>query len=112
MWIDHVVPLLKKRYKLKSNQVASIEDLPYSMPRGRVVELLGRERGNFAIYHGDDFPDGTYKASELKKIVAYFGLTNRLLLKQVKIDFDDHEIMVPEEQEDLESIIGPVPYGD
>ncbi len=108
MWFDHVIPLLKKKYKLPAKQRVKLGDLTYSMPRGRVTEVVEGGESVFLIRHGDDFPEGVRKESELKKIVAYFGLTNRA----VEYEVDPHETMVPEEQDDLEAIIGSVPYGD
>lgn len=110
MWFDHIVPLLKKKYKLTKQEAVRLTDLSYSMPRGRVTELLERGQSSFMVRHGGDFPGGLRKESELKKIVAYFGLTNRVILKQVEFVVDQHEKMIEEEQVDLSEIIGDVPY--
>jgi hypothetical protein len=108
MWFDHVMPLLKKKYKLTKSETVRLGDIPYSLPRGRITEFVERGESTFFIRHGDDFPKGLRKESELKKIVAYFGLTNRT--RQVEYEVDPHEAMVRGEQDDLEAIIGPVPY--
>ncbi len=110
MWADHIIPLLKKKYKLTAKQGAKLRDFPYSMPRGRVTELTEGGESVFMIRHGDDFPKGLRAESELKKIVAHFGLTNRVMLGHVETIIDPHETMVQEECEDLEAIIGSVPY--
>lgn len=110
MWEKHVIPMLKKKYKLSAKRAVRLMDVSYAMPRGRVTEFVERGTSTFIIRHGDDFPQGTSKNSELKKIVAYFGLTNRIVLKQVEFEVDPHEQMDPEEQDVLEEIIGPVPY--
>lgn len=110
MWFDHVIPVLKKKYKLTSKQVAWLGDLPYSLPRGRVTEITERGESAFMVRHGHDFPSGLREASELKKIMAYFGLTNRVILGHVETIVDPHETMVAEEQAVLQGMIGPVPY--
>ncbi len=106
MWKRHIVPLLRKKYKFSRDEVSLANDLPYSMPRGRVTEVIEGGESVFIVRHGKDFPVGLRQESELKKIVAEFGLTNRSILGQVEFIYDPHETTVEEERVDMKNLIG------
>ena len=112
VWVDYVLPVLVKHYKLTDDQTDKLKPLYYSMPRGRINHLAflpgHSSSGRWVVAHGRDFP--LDEDSELKNIVNAFNLSGLVLWKMVDFEVADHEKMSKRHMEDIQKIIGPVPY--
>jgi hypothetical protein len=106
-WGEKIAPLLIKDWKIKKSLHADVRRLQHSLPRGRVAET---KAGEFLIAHGNDFPSGLNKESELDKIISAFGLTRRHLIGQASAAYWKHETMNEAEKLRLMEIIGPIKY--
>ena len=113
VWSASLCEDLGNHYRLSPSDRDRLRNLPYGLPRGRVDvrELIqGRPAGGWHVYHGDDFPSGLFKESELKKIIGLFDLTRLALQDQVKIVVVEHEKMSKSDKEEIQKILGPIPY--
>ena len=119
-WEKYIVPKLIQHYKLDDSQIDKLNELPYSMPRGRVT-FTGKDTGIHAIVggeeeqpntwhldHGNDFP--LDKESEERRLISGFNLTGPANSNKVKFRRVNHETMLPAQQARLTAIIGEVPY--
>lgn len=104
-WRESVVPDIAKHYKIDSRPLAP---LYYSMPRGRVVSERYGEK--YRIVHGGDFPSSLGESAEIKSLVGLFGLSNRMILGKVSVEFHEHETMDADHQKRMKKIIGKIPY--
>jgi len=119
VWKKYVVPILRKRYKLKAAVAQQVADVAYGVPRGRVDQVSpdiyksGEKPGNWMFYCGNDFPSTLTLESERRKLISAFGLS-RLAAKapdRIRFELAAHEKMVPEDQEKLQKLLGvKIPY--
>ena len=103
-------------YHLTEEQIEQLKELPYGLPRGRVdtsdsaleLGIIPSETGKYFLLHGDDFPFD--KESEIRKIISLFNLTNFAVRGQVSEKVVEHETMLPKQVEEIQKILGPIPY--
>ncbi len=92
IWPDVLRIIGEKWGKEPEKLVRRIGDNPYSLPRGRVV-FLARQR--WGIAHGEDTPPGM----TLETVRLRFNLPR----SQTKLFFDEHEVMIAEHLNALET---------
>ncbi len=104
LWEQYIVPLIldgwvsistTRRQALKNK----LANLPYALPRGRVVE----QSNAFTVYWGDDLHP-TFGITQ-RDIEACFGLHGSARWKT-----DDHEHCQKEDRDTLGAVLGIVPF--
>jgi len=114
VWENFVVPELKEHYKLTDIQVEELKALRYSMPRGRAGQAAylpnDPTSSKWYISHGDDFPSSLSADAEKKTLVNAFNLIGPVLHNMVEYQTVDHEKMDDKHKEEIQKIIGKVPY--
>ena len=93
-WYTLVERVIAPFYKISDqNLIASIKNIPYSMPRGRVSEyqLRNGPRTWIAVC-GNDF---VYSKKEQQQILSEFNLYQQFAAGLVRFVPDDHEVMLP-----------------
>jgi len=99
-WRNVISPLMSTHYKANERD---INDLPYSMPRGRVQVLPDRQgRQTWVIYHGLDF---LMTDSMKKQVLEQFDLSAQWRAGLVRFVPDDHEIVMQDDFESIKSLI-------
>jgi hypothetical protein len=108
MWSTRVIPALVEHYELTSEQSKAISGAYTGMPRGRVVsEQYGKK---WRVVHGDDFPKGTRKSTEVKQIIGVFGLSSHAITGRVSVEVHEHEKMSGDHKARLRKSLGRIPY--
>jgi len=112
-WTLMVVEEIARHYHLSEEQKKELADLPWCMPRGRVDDVdldTGKPlNGDFAVYHGNDFPVGT-KDGEIKRIIGRLNLSPLVFQYRVLLVEHKHEKMDEEHKKKAQAILGPIPY--
>lgn len=106
-WNDSIADEIAQHYDLDKKELRTLKTLQHSLPRGRIVE---DKPGHFVVAHGNDFPRSLSPRSEINTIIGAFGLSKPHLLGNVEVRFEAHETMDSKHREQLEELIGAVPY--
>ena len=121
-WEEYIVPKLVEHYNLDQTAATELSELSYSMPRGR-VSFSGKDIGIRAVVngeeeqpetwymdYGEDIPSVFDIEPEKRRLISGFNLTGPAIRDQVKFRKVKHEQMFPKQQEQIQKIIGEVPY--
>lgn len=105
--LDHVdywaalAPDVAKHYGIKD--VQSVADLPYCMPRGRVVfRKMPDGRSEWTFYHGRDF---NYDDAFKRQLISAYDLYRQAQAGLVRFEPDPHENMSGYEHQRFLSLI-------
>jgi len=103
LWEKYLADKVGNHYGIDPDEIYGMDSLRNAssgMPRGRVALT----DSGWALYHGNDTPIPFDKAKTI--------LLNAFELSQFnnRFEYDDHEIMTPEDQETIQEAIGHVPY--
>lgn len=107
-WEGLVDTVVAPHYKITDpKRIEAIKNLPYSMPRGRVNELLkpGR-RVEWAVLIGNDIK---YSMALQKQILSSFNLGPQFAAGLVRFLPDDHEIMLANDFQQFEQLVTRLP---
>jgi len=108
VWQNYIAPQIKEFYSKDSE---AINQLMYSMPRGRVDfdDTLNPPR--FYLLYGNDIPSGLDAESEKAKIVSEFNLSGLMARGLAEFQIVGHEMMIDKHKNTLQNILGmPIPY--
>jgi len=112
-WKNYLAPKIMNHYGLEESNLSELEELAYSMPRGRVdsTDLMsGETTDRWMLFYGDDIPSSLDAESEKRQLVSAFNLTGPLLHGKVEFRVMGHEKMTDSHREAIQKLIGLIPY--
>lgn len=106
MW-KYISQDLANEYRLDPYKARTLQNLPYSMPRGRVQVVPNRRsRKNWVVYYGNDFP---MTDAMKKQILNDFDLSEQWQAGLVRFLPDEHEVTIQQDLDRFKNLISLPP---
>lgn len=103
-WKTLVDTELVPYYKIKSSGIIrDLYEIPYSQPRGRVQDMSALGKRHWTVYYGVDFQ---YSQAQRNTILSVFNLTGQFSAGLVTFETDSHEIMIQEDLDMFQDLVG------
>ena len=103
-WKTLVDTELVPYYKIKSSGIIrDLYEIPYSQPRGRVQDMNALGKRHWTVYYGVDFQ---YSQAQRNTILSVFNLMGQFSAGLVTFETDSHEIMIQEDLDMFQDLVG------
>lgn len=104
LWRDLAKNLIAPHYGITNQTLLrELSNIPYSMPRGRLVNINNPQgQRQFIFWNGNDFK---MTDQQKKQLIQVFGLGAEYVNGMVRFSYDDHEIMLPDDVAQLKNIL-------
>jgi len=110
LWRDLAQNVIAPHYKITNpTLLRELSNIPYSMPRGRLVNIKNTQgERQFIFWNGNDFK---MTDQQKRQLIEEFGLGQEYVNGRVRFSYDDHEVMLPDDVAQLKNIIRVNSFG-